>query len=211
MSKVPSFVQLWVDVVLFSIIDHQLQVLLVKRATTPYQGAYSLPGWLVALEDTVEQTVQKTLYRETHVLCEHVKLFGIFSALQRDPRGRVVSIGYYAILRYEDLVLKKGVTQLSVEFFPFKKIGHLAFDHNDILHAAYLHLQDDLVWSDIIKYFMPKLFSLTQLQEYCESIYNRKFEKRNFIKYVRTHFKIKKTKFKEKFVSHRPAFLYQFF
>ena len=92
----------------------------------------------------MEQTVQKALYRETHVLCEHVKLFGTFSALQRDPRGRVVSIAYYAILRHEDLVLKKGASQLSVEFFPFKKIGQLAFDHNDILHAAYLQLQEDL-------------------------------------------------------------------
>jgi hypothetical protein len=57
---------------------------------------------------------------------------------------------------------------------------------------------------------MPKLFSLAQLQDYCESIYNRRFEKRNFAKYVKTHFKIQKTKLKEEYVPHRPAILYRF-
>jgi 8-oxo-dGTP diphosphatase len=205
-----SFVQLWVDVVLFTIIHQELHVLLVKRGTAPYQGVYSLPGGLLALEETVEQAVNKVLYRETHVLCEHVKLFWTFSALHRDPRWRVVSISYYSIIRHDDLLLKKWSTQLAVEFFPFKKIGELAFDHNAILAAAYLQLQDDLSWSDIIKYFMPKRFSLAQLQDYCESIYNRHFEKRNFAKYVKTHFKIQKTIFKQEYVPHRPAILYRF-
>lgn len=210
MPKELTFLQVAVDVVLFNIIHKQLYVLLVRRATPPYRDYLCLPGGLVKSNESVEITANKTLFRETWISCPYLKLFGVYSAVDRDPRGRIVSVGYYSIVANDSLEPREWLTQTTTSFFHFSEIGKLAFDHNNILREAYLQLQEDIQWSDIVKYFLPKVFTISQLKEYCEIIYNRTFEKRNFIKYIQSRFKIQKTKQKEKYLAHRPASLYKF-
>lgn len=210
MHKAISPIYLAVDIVLFNIIDDKLHILLVKRKTEPYLGLLCLPGWFVLEKDTTEQTVTNVLYRETWVFCDHIKLFWSFSLLNRDPRGRIISLGYYSIISNNNINTVAGKNQESANFFPLREIWQLAFDHNDILNAAYFQLKQDIEKSDIVKYFLPKFFTIDQLKKSCEIIYDRKFEKRNFIKYTRSHFKITKTTKKEQYVNHRPAFFYKF-
>ena len=176
----------------------------------PYQHHFCLPWWFVKDEMTIEETVVKVLFRETWVFCDHMKFFNVFSNPERDPRARIVSIGCYAIISNEAIITKAWLTQISAWFYPLKKVWHLWFDHNLIVDAAYTQLQQDVQSSDIVKYFLPKLFTIEQLKNYCEIIYNRTFEKRNFVKYIQSHFKIKKTNKKEFDVNHRPASFYKF-
>lgn len=210
MPKSIPFLHLAVDIVLFNIIDNQLHILLIKRKNIPYEWYFCLPGGFVSNEETVEQTVIKVLYRETGIFCDHVKLFGSFSKPNRDPRGRIVSLGYYSIISNNSIQTKPWITQLSAWFYSFREVGVLGFDHNDVLTVAYNQLQEDVQNSDIVKYFLPKYFTIDQLKSSCEVIYNRKFEKRNFIKYIESHFKIQKTNKKELYVNHRPAAFYKF-
>ena len=199
-----------VDVVIFNIIDQQLHILLVQRATAPYRDSRCLPWWFVERDESVEQTVNKVLYRETGIICDHIQQFAVFSEIQRDPRGRTISLGYYAILSDDVLIPRWGKQQITAKFIPWKQLPPLGFDHDEIVRAAYARLQQDVQWSDIIRHFLPRYFTMLQLQSYCEIIYNRSFEKRNFSKYVQTHFSIQQTKQKELYVAHRPASLYKF-
>lgn len=199
-----------IDVVIFNIINYQLHILLVQRATPPYHGFHSLPWWFVKRDEQLQQTATKVLYRETGVFCDYIQSFGIFDEVYRDPRGRIISIWYYAILDDTTIIPQSWVTQDRASFIPIKMIGTLAFDHNSIVQKAYEQLQKDIQWSDIIKHFLPPYFTIDQLKKYCEIIYNRSFEKRNFTKFISKNFTIKKTTQKEQYVAHRPASLYRF-
>ncbi len=206
----PPTIHIVVDVVIFNIIDQQLHILLVQRATAPYRDARCLPGWFVERDESVEQTVHKVLYRETGIISDHIQQFAVFSEIQRDPRGRTISLWYYAILADDTLTPRWGKKQITAKFVPWKQLPPLGFDHDAIVRTAYSRLQHDVQWSDIVRYFLPRYFTMLQLQSYCEIIYNRSFEKRNFSKYVQTHFRIQKTKQRELYVAHRPASLYKF-
>jgi 8-oxo-dGTP diphosphatase len=199
-----------IDVVIFNIINYQLHILLVQRATVPYHGFQSLPWGFVQRDEQLQQTAIKVLYRETGVFCDYIQSFGVFDEVMRDPRGRIVSIPYYAILNDTSIIPHFGASQSAASFVPMKMIGTLAFDHNSIVQKAYEQLQKDIQWSDIIKHFLPRYFTIDQLKKYCEIIYNRSFEKRNFTKFISKNFTIKKTAQKEQYVAHRPASLYRF-
>jgi 8-oxo-dGTP diphosphatase len=199
-----------IDVVIFNIINYQLHILLVQRATAPYHGFQSLPWGFVQRDEQLQQTAIKVLYRETGVFCDYIQLFGVFDEVMRDPRGRIISIPYYAILNDTSIIPHSGASQSAASFVPMKMIGTLAFDHNSIVQKAYEQLQKDIQWSDIIKHFLPRYFTIDQLKKYCEIISNRSFEKRNFIKFISKNFTIKKTAQKEQYVAHRPASLYRF-
>ncbi|MFA7284623.1 MAG: NUDIX domain-containing protein [Candidatus Absconditabacterales bacterium] len=210
MPKDLPLMSLATDMVIFNIRNFQLHILLVQRKTEPFTGSWCLPGGIVYPDMTVEGTAYKVLYKETGLVPKYMKQFAVFADIHRDPRARVVGIGYYTIICDNDLIPQSGQTQLNAMFVPLTDIPALAFDHDIVRKQAYKQLQKDIEGSDIVKYFLPKLFTLDLLKQYCEVVYGRTFEKRNFIKYITSRFKIQKTKHKEQYVAHRPAALYKF-
>lgn len=210
MSKDLPLVSLATDMVIFNIRNSQLHILLVQRKTEPFVGSWCLPWWLVHPNMTVEGTAYQVLHKETGLIPKYMRQFAVFADIQRDPRGRVVGLGYYTIICDDDLIPRPGQTQLNAMFVPLQDIPTLVFDHDTIRKQAYDQLKKDIEWSDIVRYFLPKLFTLELLKQYCEIVYGRHFEKRNFLKYIKSRFKIQKTKHKEQYVAHRPAVLYKF-
>ncbi len=210
MANTLPYLTLATDMVIFNMRNMQLHILLVKRKSKPFVDSRCLPWWFVHDDITVAATAYKVLYKETHIVAKYMKQFDIFSDLNRDPRWRIVGVGYYTIICNDDIVPLPWDTQEQAMFIPLQDIPSLAFDHDRIRRKAYDTLRKDIEWSDIVRYFLPHLFTLDTLKQHCEVIYNRSFEKRNFAKYVKTHFKIQKTSYKEKYVAHRPAVLYKF-
>lgn len=212
MNKPLELIQLSVDMVLFYIVNGHINVLLIQRSTAPYRDQWALPWWFVKVNDTVNQTVEKVFYRETGILCDYFQHCGIFSRIDRDPRLRVISLWYYTIVSHQEFLLRAWKSQSNIRFFALHDLpAQLAFDHYEIIQQALFTLQTQIQsqWN-IVQHFLPRLFTLSQLQYYCEIIYNRTFEKRNFQKFVQSDFTITKTNQKEVNVSHRPAYLYKF-
>lgn len=197
------------DIVIFQIINNELCVLAVQRATPPFEGWRCLPGGMIKEDETALQAAIRVLHKETWIRNHYLEEFGTFSDVKRDPRGRVISLAFFAILT-SGSVLTPWVTQKSVMFFPLKQIPKLVFDHHEVLKIAYQKLREKALNGDILPYFLPKYFTLWQLQKVYELLLWTKTDKRNFRKEIGKKYALKSTGKKEFNVPHRPAILYKF-
>ncbi len=197
------------DIVIFKIIQNELNVLCVQRASEPFENQWCLPGWIIQENENAWKAAWRILKKETGILKNYFEEFGTFSEPHRDPRERVISIGVFCILTTEDELIP-GHTQKKAVFFPIKHIPKLAFDHMDILKKAYLSLQQKIINNRILEYFLPKYFTLWELQKIHEIILGNKTDKRNFRKDIAKKYKLKPTNKKQFDVAHRPALLYKF-
>ena len=191
-----------VDLVVFTIIERKLHVFLQLREKEPYKGMHELIGGLLLKNETAEDTVHRKL-KET-VLTEkfYLQQFYTFTQPLRDPRERVVSIGFVAFVN-------ENYVHTRVQWHAFDDLPKLGFDHNSIIHAAYQHLKKNLN-SDMVKSFLPAKFPLNQLQLVHEVINNESYDNRNFRKKILSEGLVQETKEREGDVSHRPAILYRF-
>ena len=195
-------VKVAVDPVIFTLQNGRIKVLLQPREKEPYQGMKELPGGLLLPPETAEETLKRKL-RE---LLGHENLFFTqfytFTAPDRDPRGRTISIGFVALVGEEKIKEWKG-------WMDMEQINDAAFDHLKIIGAARNYLKENLTPS-IVKHFMPVLFPLNKLQEVYELLEGKKYDNRNFRKKMLSSGIVEETKQMEKEVSHRPAKLFRF-
>src|SRR5271157_3440752 len=125
----PQTPRLTVDAII--ILENRL--VLVKRKNPPYKGNFALPGGFVAIGESTEKAVIRESFEETCLLVEIVKLVGVYSDPQRDPRGHIVSVCYLA---KGSGSLKSGSDAFSAELFELESIPELAFDHNKMINDA---------------------------------------------------------------------------
>jgi len=197
------------DIVIAKIIDKKLHILLTQRSTTPHKGKWCLPWWFMQLQETAEQTAMRILKKETGITQAYLEQFHVFSWITRDPRRRAIGIWFIWILTTNQEVLP-GDTQEKSMFIPIKQLPYLVFDHKEVVEMAYQRL---IAWVEnwtLIKYFLPKIFTLSQLQQIYETVLQRDYEKRNFRRIIKKDRHIKPSKSKEKNVAHRPANLYRY-
>ncbi|WP_292484269.1 NUDIX hydrolase [Methanohalobium sp.] len=109
------------------------KIVLVKRKNPPYQGKFALPGGFVEIGETTENAVKRELKEETGLSAEIVKLLGVYSDPERDPRGHTVSVCYLLIGNGEPVA---DTDAKDIEVFDITKIPELAFDHNKIINQA---------------------------------------------------------------------------
>lgn len=208
MSPYPS-TAVSTDVVIFTIRGGELQLLLVRRSQTPYHGMWALPGGLVETEEDLAASAQRHLQRETGVTGVYLEQLYTFGAPDRDPRGRVIAVAYYALVPAERVSLHCGAGTEEPGWFPFAQRLPLAFDHADIVRVAHQRLSAKLAYSTIAFQFMPEKFTLRDLQDVYETILNRSLDKRNFRKHVLALDQIQVTEEERRNGSHRPARLYR--
>ena len=122
------------DCVIFGFDGAQMQVLLIERGVEPYKGHWALPGGFLRMDESVEECAFRELREETSIEPEMLEQFGVFSAVDRDPRGRVITIAFYALVRKE--AVKGGDDAIDARWFGIDSLPPLAFDHNDILQEA---------------------------------------------------------------------------
>ena len=135
------------DCVVFGLDGKQLNVLLIERGNEPYKGCWAFPGGFMNIDETAEQGAARELMEETGLELSNLKQFGTFTAVDRDPRERVITIAYYALIDITDV--KGGDDAAKAQWFPLDKIPPLAFDHELILNKAIEQLKKDFIFPNI--------------------------------------------------------------
>ncbi len=169
-----------VDIVVFTIKERFLNILLVKRGVPPFLGQHAIPGGFLREQESLEDAALRELYEETgvrHVFLEQLYSFG---DPRRDPRGRVITIAYYALISSDKVSLVAGADAAETGWFPVKNHPVLAFDHKEILEYAVERLRNKLEYTTVGFQLLPKKFTLSELQAVYEAILGRPLDKRNF-------------------------------
>lgn len=201
-----------VDIITFSIKDNNLKVLLIKRGIEPFKDKWAIPGGFVRIKESLEEAAKRELEEETGVKEVYLEQLYTFGELNRDPRGRVITVSYFALISAEksEQELKATTDASEAKWFSVKELPELAFDHSSILKYAMKRLRWKFEYTTLAFSLLPKKFTLTQLQKLYEIVFDRKFDKRNFRKKIRSLDLITPTREIQKDVSNRPPKLYSF-
>ncbi len=198
------------DVVLFTIQARILKVLLVKRQQTPYRGAWALPGGLVGPEESVDAAVLRELQEETNIGNVYLEQLYTFGEPNRDPRGRVVTVAYYALVNWQQFQLKARQRVSEAQWFPVRRLPVLAFDHRRIVDYALERLRNKINYTTVGFQLLPRQFTLTELQSSYEVILSQRLDKRNFRRKMLQLGILKGTRQFQANGRQRPARLYTF-
>ena len=196
-----------VDIVIFSIQETDLKVLLVKRAIPPFKDKWAIPGGFVHIDESLEEAAVRELEEETGVKDLYLEQLYTFGDPKRDPRGRVITVSYMALIDSKKVVLRASTDVSEAEWFPVKKSPELAFDHKEILSYALKRLKWKFEYTAVAFSLLPKKFTISQVQRIFEIVFNKKFDKRNFFKKILS-LNILKEEGINRDVSHRPPMLY---
>ncbi len=201
---------LTVDAVVFGLDDGDLKVLLVRRGLEPFRDKWALPGGFVRVEESLEDAVRRELREETGIADVFLEQLYTFGAVDRDPRGRVVTVAYYGLVRLSDHSVRAATDARDAAWFAVSEAGGLAFDHDRILAAALERLKGKVRYQPIGFELLPPEFTLTQLQRLYETVLEAPLDKRNFRKKILGMDFLVPLDEVEKDVAHRAARLYRF-
>ena len=155
-----------------------LSVLLIKRGIEPYKDHWAFPGGFIRMDEDAETGARRELREETGLDTLYVEQFGCFSEVNRDPRERVITIAFYALVKKSQVT--GGDDAAAAHWFPIYNVPPLAFDHDRILRVALKTLKEKIHFMPIGFELLPLVFTMPQLQELYESILEVKFDRRNF-------------------------------
>lgn len=173
------------DIAVFGYVDNRLKLLLTKRSVGDFTDHWLLPGGVMEADETLQDCANKILFALTGVKDIHFEQVKVYSALDRHPIKRVITVSFYAMVKPGDhpLTLKGNVEQ--IEWFDIDDIPkNLGFDHAQIIHDAHLFLKSNLKDRLIVGELLPKTFTMTELQKLYEDILGLELDKRNFRKRI---------------------------
>jgi 8-oxo-dGTP diphosphatase len=173
-------IQVAVDIVIFTVHEQTLRVLLIERGIDPFKGLYALPGGFVLAEETLEQAAFRELFEETGTKNVYLEQLYSFGDPGRDPRGRVVTVAYYALVPTDKSPLLAGTDAATAGWHPVSALPPLAFDHGKILKYAVDRLRNKLEYTNVGFQLLPAKFTLSALQALHEAILGKPLDKRNF-------------------------------
>jgi 8-oxo-dGTP diphosphatase len=197
------------DLAIFTLQADQLHVLLVERAREPFKGRWALPGGFVRMHEDLPAAAARELEEETGVAGAYLEQVGAFGNPARDPRERVISIAFFAIIASDTIHLQSGGDAAAARWWPATGLPKLAFDHAQILEQARHRLRDKVRRSTIALRFLPSEFTLTELQQVHEAILSQPLDKRNFRKWLTSLPYLRATGRMRRGGQHRPAELYR--
>lgn len=206
--QMPEKPSVTVDIILFTIKDESLKVLLVKRALDPFKDMWAIPGGFILVNESLEDAAKRELLEETNVKDVYLEQLYTFGDPKRDPRTRVITVAYFALVNSEKFELKASTDTKDVKWFSVQILPQLAFDHKKILEYALKRLKAKLEYTTVAFSLLPEEFTLTELQKIYEIIFNKKLDKRNFRKKIKSLELVKETTQYKEAVAHRPPKLY---
>lgn len=168
------------DCVIFCFDKKDLNVLLVKRGVEPYKDSWAFPGGFLRMDESAEECALRELKEETNLTPVHIEQFHTFTKVDRDPRERVITIAYFALIKKSDVI--GGDDASEAQWFKVKDIPQLAFDHDFILSKALTALNQKIHFEPIGFDLLETEFSIPELQRLYEAILNAHFDRRNFQK-----------------------------
>jgi 8-oxo-dGTP diphosphatase len=201
-----------VDCVIFGLDNESLKVLLIQRKHDPFAGTWALPGGFVDMDEPIHRAAQRELEEETGISDMYMEQLYTFGDVERDPRGRVISIAYYALVNLSDyqnkVVAASDASQ--AKWFAVAALPTLAFDHAKIMEIATNRLKNKVRYQPIGFELLPEKFTLGSLHKLYEIILGRELDKRNFRKKILKMNLLVELDETQKGVSHRAAKLYKF-
>lgn len=170
------------DCVIFGFDGNDINVLLIERGIEPFKGLWAFPGGFMRIDESAEQCALRELREETSLEVKHIEQLQAFTAVKRDPRERVVSIAFYALVQLKDVL--GGDDAARAQWFPIHSVPGLAFDHDRILRVATERLREKLCFEPVGFDLLPEVFTMGQLQRLYEAILDVSFDRRNFAKKI---------------------------
>lgn len=177
-------IRLAVDAIVFGYSQHDgVSVLLIQRKFEPYKSNWALPGGFVKAHESLEEAVQRELTEETGIKVNYLEQLYTFGLPVRDPRQRVVSVAYFALVKsgiYQKL--KAGSDAQNAQWFSIKELPQLAFDHKDILETAIQRVRAKIRYQPIGFELLDKKFAFSDLEKLYTTLLDRDIDRRNFSK-----------------------------
>ncbi len=198
------------DVLLFSVLEGELNILLVKRNIEPFKGSWALPGGFVHQAESLEQAAMRVLKDKGSVDNVYLEQLFTFGDPNRDPRSWVITVTYLALADSKNWELKTSEAGMEAKLFPIKSLPKLAFDHRKIIDYGLERLRNKIGYSNIVLGLLPDNFTLSDLQKMHEIILGTKLDKRNFRKKILSTGLLLPTGNKSDGKAHRPAAFYKF-
>jgi len=201
---------LTVDCVVFGLDESDLKVLLIERGLEPFKGRWALPGGFVRVDETLDEAARRELAEEAGLTDVFLEQLFTFGELARDPRERVVSVTYYALVKLTAHQTRAATDAADARWFPVAKVPKLAFDHANILATALARLKGKVRYQPIGFELLPPKFTLSQLQHLYEAVLETELDKRNFRKKVLSFGLLIPLNETQMAGRHRPAQLFRF-
>ncbi len=199
-----------VDCVVFGIDEGDLKVLLIQRQLEPFKHQWALPGGFVQMDEDLEDAARRELHEETNITNVYLEQLYSFGGVDRDPRGRVVTVAYYALAKLSHHRIAAATDAENVAWFAVNDLPSLAFDHEAIFEVARERLRVKVRYAPVGFELLPQKFTLSQLQRLYEAVLERSLDKRNFRKKILAMNLLIETDEIEEDVAHRAARLYRF-
>lgn len=199
-----------VDLVVFGYHNNILSVLLLNRKEEPFKDTWVLPGAFVQMEETFLHTCSRVLQTKLGMDNVYLEQLYSFDAIERDPRGRAVSIAYFALVNPQKFTVTAGQMANDVKWFPVKKLPVLGFDHKEIFKMARRRLQSKILYAPVSFELLDDLFTMTELHELYECILEVELDRRNFRRKILDAEYIVNTGTKREGLQNRHPDLYRF-
>jgi ADP-ribose pyrophosphatase YjhB (NUDIX family) len=198
-----------VDCIIFGFDGDQLKALLIKRGFDPEKSQWSLMGGFIRQNENAEQAAIRILCQLTGLTNVYMEQLCTFSAMDRDPAARVISIAYFALINITDYSEQLQVEH-EAKWFSLNELPSLIFDHKEMILKAQERLKDKVTTHPLGFELLPEKFTLSQLQSLYEAIYETRLDKRNFTKKMRSLGILSKLNEKNMESSRKGAFYYRF-
>jgi 8-oxo-dGTP diphosphatase len=199
-----------VDCVVFGLDGSALKVALIQRKIDPFKNRWAFPGGFVRMTESLYDAALRELREETAIQELFLEQLYTFGEPKRDPRDRVVSVAYYALVNLGEHPVKADTDAINAKWFRFDEMPSLAFDHQKIFETALTRLRGKLHYEPVGFELLPRKFTLSQLQQLYEAIWERTLDKRNFRKKILALDVLVECGEKQSGVAHRAASLYRF-
>jgi len=200
-----------VDLLVFTIENDRLKILLIERSEDPYANVSALPGVFVGIKETLDEAAKRGIREETGLTDIYFEQLYTFGEVERDPRMRIISVSYMALVPLEKLKFSAGERTLSVYLEDVEELlssdKKLAFDHKEIIRYARWRLANKVEYTDIAFHLVDEYFTLSGLQKVYEILLGKKLYKANFRKKISSM--TEETDLVTSGDAHRPSRLYR--
>lgn len=197
-----------VDCIIFGFDGENLKILLVQRNFEPKMGEWSLMGGFIGNEETSDEAAHRVLNTLTGLENIYLEQLNSYTEIDREPTARIMSISYYTLINVEKNIQINE--KYSAKWFDLQDFPTLIFDHNEMVKDAVLRLRRRASTRPIGFELLPKKFTMKDLQNLYEAIFNEKYDKRNFISKINALDILIKTEEKDMTSSKKGSFLYRF-
>ena len=197
------------DSVVFTIRDERLKLLLIRRANAPFKGRWALPGGFLDAREDLDACARRELEEETGLRGFYLEQLYTFGAIRRDPRERVITVAYFALVRSDALTPRAASDATEVAWVAADELPPLAFDHADIIATARERLAAKLDYSNIALQLLPERFTMRELHTVYETVLGKAMDRRNFYKKMLASGELLETQETRIEGAHRPATVYR--